>query len=160
MEEEEGEDDLQSKSIQKFNRSMRSKGLLNKMLPNVLMTQGCPQQSGKVMMGTWVLRRKEAEGRKNKGNIICVCLTSEVLGNSSLLLKTGHLGASVEDVTKEDKENRLRRGDIILAVNGTSLAGIEANEAQNILKRQEGLINLIFLRENFGGPYVRTKEDS
>lgn len=43
------------------------------------------------------------------------------------------------------KDGRLKRGDQIVAVNGTSLEGVTHENAVNILKRSKGLITISVL---------------
>ena len=43
------------------------------------------------------------------------------------------------------KDGRLKRGDQIVAVNGTSLEGVTHENAVNILKKSKGLITITVL---------------
>ena len=94
----------------------------------------------RMVMGTRALE----EGRRNR-RLVCLCLP--MVMKSSLVLGMVAGGAMVEQV---DSNSLLIRGDLILAVNGTLLAGKQVDEVKDLVYcsriEQTHLLNLILWR--------------
>ena len=94
----------------------------------------------RMVMGTRALE----EGRRNR-KLVCLCLP--MVMKSSLVVEMVAGGAMVERV---DSNSLLIRGDLILAVNGTLLAGKQVDEVKDLVCcsriEQTHLLNLILWR--------------
>ena len=98
----------------------------------------------RTVMGTRAL----AEGRRNR-TLVCLCLPMVMKQESNLVVRMVAGGAMVEQV---DSDGLLLKGDLILAVNGTSLSGKQVDEVETLVTRQSDLekqthlLNLILWR--------------
>ena len=103
------------------------------------------QVKRRMVMGTRALE----EGRRNR-RLVCLCLPMVIKEESSLAVRMVAGGAIVEQV---DSNSLLLRGDLILAVNGTLLAGKQVKEVEDLVTgqtfckiEQTHLLNLILWR--------------
>ena len=92
----------------------------------------------RMVMGTRALRSRR---------LVCLCLPM-VIKSSSLVVEMVAAGAMVEQV---DSSSLLIRGDLILAVNGTMLAGKKVDEVEDLISsqsdiKQTQLLNIILWR--------------
>jgi len=99
----------------------------------------------RMVMGT---RALVEEGRRSR-RLVCLCLPM-VIKSSSLVVEMVAGGAMVEQV---DSISLLIRGDLILAVNGTMLAGKKVDEVEDLISlqsdiniKQTQLLNIILWR--------------
>ena len=103
------------------------------------------QVKRRMVMGTRALE----EGRRNR-RLVCLCLPMVIKEELSLVVRMVAGGAIVEQV---DSDSLLLRGDLILAVNGTLLAGKQVTEVEDLVTgqtfckiEQTHLLNLILWR--------------
>ena len=145
MEEEEG-------SVMEATKIGGKRSLLNRAAKSSksLLTSLTTMQMGtktvmkrRMVMGTRALE----EGRRNR-RLVCLCLP--MVMKSSLVLGMVAGGAMVEQV---DSNSLLIRGDLILAVNGTMLAGKQMDEVEDLIIwqsdiniKQTQLLNIILWR--------------
>ena len=92
----------------------------------------------RMVMGTRALRSRR---------LVCLCLPM-VIKSSNLVVEMVAGGAMVEQV---DSSSLLIRGDLILAVNGTMLAGKKVDEVEDLISwqsdiKQTQLLNIILWR--------------
>ena len=113
------------------------------LLSNLTKQAGSKTLKRRMVMGTRALE----EGRRNR-RLVCLCLP--MVMKSSLVLRMVAGGAMVEQV---DSNSLLIRGDLILAVNGTMLAGKQLDEVEcliiwqsDINIKQTQLLNIILWR--------------
>ena len=97
----------------------------------------------RMVMGTRALE----EGRKSR-KLVCLCLPMVMKEESGLVVGMVAGGAIVEQV---DPDSLLLKGDLILAVNGTLLAGKQVDEVEDLITtcckiEQTHLLNLILWR--------------
>ena len=115
-----------------------------------LLTNFAKQTSTKkrrMVMGTRALE----EGRRRNRKLVCLCLPMLMKEESNLVIRMVAGGAIVEQV---DSDNLLlKSGDLILAVNGTLLAGKKVREVEDLITiktssiiGQTHLLNLILWR--------------
>ena len=110
------------------------------LLSNLTKQAGSKTLKRRMVMGTRALE----EGRRNR-RLVCLCLP--MVMKSSLVVEMVAGGAMVEQV---DSNSLLIRGDLILAVNGTLLAGKQVDEVKDLVYcsriEQTHLLNLILWR--------------
>ena len=80
--------------------------------------------------------------------LVCLCLPMVIKEESGLVVRMVAGGAIVEQV---DSDSLLLKGDLILAVNGTLLAGKQVDEVEGLVTtcsriEQTQLLNLILWR--------------
>jgi hypothetical protein len=103
---------------------------------------GGPTGRRRVVMGTRALGSNNNDNNNNEGRLVCLCLAAWETAGDELEVEGGPAGARVE---RAPAGSRLRSGDTILAVNGSSLAGVGAERAAGLLVTG-GLSNLIVAR--------------
>ena len=110
------------------------------LLTNLTKQAGSKTLKRRMVMGTRALE----EGRRNR-RLVCLCLP--MMMKYSLVVEMVAGGAMVEQV---DSNSLLIRGDLILAVNGTLLAGKQVDEVKDLVYcsriEQTHLLNLILWR--------------
>ena len=133
MEEEEG-------SVMEATKIGGKRSLLNKAAKSSksLLTSLTTMQMGtktvmkrRMVMGTKALEEKD---RKRSRRLVCLCLPVMAVKESTLRLRMVAGGAMVE-LVKSDTTPMLK-GDLILAVNGTLLAGMQLNEVDDLFRGQ------------------------
>ena len=131
---------IQSKRSLLSRAARSSKSLLS----NITKQVGSRSLKRRMVMGTRALE----EGRRSR-RLVCLCLPMKE--ESSLVLEMVARGAMVEQV---DSDSLLLRGDLMLAVNGTLLAGMQVGEVEDLIRldqseidvKQSQLLNIILWR--------------
>ena len=145
MVEEEEETVMEAPRIQS-KRSLLSRAARSSksLLSNITKQVGSRSLKRRMVMGTRALE----EGRRSR-RLVCLCLPMKE--ESSMVLEMVARGAMVEQV---DSDSLLLRGDLMLAVNGTLLAGMQEGEGEDLIRldqseidtKQSQLLNIILWR--------------
>ena len=85
----------------------------------------------RIVMGTKALEEKD---RKRSRRLVCLCLPVMGEKESTLKLRMVAGGAMVEQV--KSNSTPLLKGDLVLAVNGMLLAGMQLNEVDDLFRGQ------------------------
>merc|ERR1719222_973516 len=112
-----------------------------------LLSSLAKQTSSRIGKRRMVMGTRALEEVRRTRKLVCLCLPMMMKEKSGLVVKMVAGGAVVEQV---DSDSLLLKGDLILAVNGTLLAGKQVDEVKDLLTtcgfEQTHLLNLILWR--------------
>ena len=116
-----------SRSLLSLSSSQLARSLMARLAGSQVRAGQVASQARRVSMGTRVLGAGAGAGGRR---IVCLCLPAQEVAGVAVC--GGLQGAQVEEVG--GTSCRLARGDIIMAVNGHSLAGVGEKEVQGLLQ--------------------------
>ena len=116
-----------SRSLLSLSSSQLARSLVARLAGSQVRAHQVASQARRLAMGTRVLGAGAGAGGRR---IVCLCLPAQEVAGVAVC--GGLQGAQVEEVG--GTSCRLARGDILVAVNGHSLAGVGEKEVQGLLQ--------------------------
>ena len=116
-----------SRSLLSLSSSQLARSLVARLAGSQVRAHQVASQARRLAMGTRVLGAGAGAGGRR---IVCLCLPAQEVAGVAVC--GGLQGAQVEEVG--GTSCRLARGDILMAVNGHSLAGVGEKEVQGLLQ--------------------------